>query len=227
MKKLKCLIIDDEELARALIKSYVADVDFLELKGDFENPLEALQILKNDKIDLLFLDIQMPEIKGTEFAKIVGSETKIIFTTAYSEYALEGYELNIVDYLLKPITFTRFLTAVQKVNVINNISQEDTDEYITIKSGYDLHKVKYSDINYIKSDSEYVTFYTNGKKIMSLQSLKSLEKTIPSEFFIRVHRSYIVNKSKVSSLTGRDLVLNDNKIPISDSYYDKVKAELF
>ncbi len=227
MKKLKCLIIDDEELARALIKSYVADVDFLELKGDFENPLEALQILKNDKIDLLFLDIQMPEIKGTEFAKIVGSETKIIFTTAYSEYALEGYELNIVDYLLKPITFTRFLTAVQKVNILNNVPHEATDEYITIKSGYDLHKVKYSDINYIKSDSEYVTFYINGKKIMSLQSLKSLEKTIPSELFIRVHRSYIVNKSKVSSLTGRDLVLNDNKIPISDSYYDKVKAELF
>ncbi|MBU2996252.1 LytTR family DNA-binding domain-containing protein [Cellulophaga baltica] len=227
MKKLKCLVIDDEELARALIKSYINDVDFLELEGDFENPLEALQVLKTKKIDLLFLDIQMPEIKGTEFAKIVGGDTKIIFTTAYSEYALEGYELNVVDYLLKPITFTRFLTAVQKVNVETNALPNDTDESITIKSGYDLHKVKYSDINYIKSDSEYVTFYTDGKKIMSLQSLKSLEKTIPSELFIRVHRSYIVNKSKVNSLTGRDLVLNDTKIPISDSYYDKVKAELF
>ncbi|MBO0593718.1 response regulator transcription factor [Cellulophaga sp. E16_2] len=226
MNKIKCIVIDDEELARTLIIKYISDTPNLALVGDFENALEALPLIKNSSIDLIFLDIQMPAINGTDFAKIIGADTNIIFTTAYTEYALEGYELNVVDYLLKPITFNRFLTAVNKVKS-KALPAESIEDSITVKSGYDLHKIKYADILYIKSDSEYVTFYTAHKKIMSLQSLKSLLKQIPTSLFMRVHRSYIVNKTKVTSLKGRDLFITDSLIPISDSYYDQVKSELF
>ncbi|MGB5463819.1 MAG: LytTR family DNA-binding domain-containing protein [Aureibaculum sp.] len=223
MNTIKCIVIDDEELARTLLKSYIDKVDFLELVADFENPIEAIQLLKGSDINIIFLDIQMPELKGTDFAKMVNSKTRVIFTTAYSEYALEGFELNALDYLLKPITFERFLQAV------NKYKQEETafDDSITVKSGYDLHKLKFDDILYVESDSEYVNFYTTGKKIMSYQTLKSLEKTLPNSTFIRVHRSYIVNKQKVSALKGRDLLISDVKIPVSDSYFEKVKQELF
>tara|TARA_R110002050_G_scaffold56512_4_gene127234 strand:+ start:55274 stop:55939 length:666 start_codon:yes stop_codon:yes gene_type:complete len=219
---IQCLVIDDEELARTLLKTYISKVDFLEVVGDFENPIEALKKIKETKIDLIFLDIQMPELKGTDFAKIINPETKIIFTTAYTEYAIEGFNLNVLDYLLKPITFNRFLEAIHKFKTTTN-----TEQTITIKSGYDLFKVNYSDIRYIKSDSEYVTYYTVDKKIMSLQSLKTIENTFPSSKFLRVHRSYIINKSKVTALKGRELILGETRIPISDSYFDKVKSELF
>lgn len=226
MNKIKCLVIDDEELARTLLKTYIAEVDYLALVGEFENPINALQKIKETPIDLIFLDIQMPELKGTDLAKIIGNETKIIFTTAYTEYAIEGFNLNALDYLLKPITFSRFLEAVSKFKKQNTIPYAASDS-ITIKSGYDLYKVKYADINFIKSESEYVTFYTTEKKILSLMSLKSLENEIPSALFLRVHRSYIVNKSKVTALKGRELLIDENRIPISDSYFDKVKTELF
>lgn len=219
----KCIIIDDEELARGLIESHVAKLDYLEVVGSFENPLEALPLLKNGSIQILFLDIQMPEIKGTDFAKLVPPTTKIIFTTAYSDYALEGYELNAIDYLLKPITFQRFLKAVQKIEPPKTILADT----LTIKSGYDLYKVKIDDITHIESDSEYVVFYTADKKIMSHQSLKSLENSLNSTQFLRVHRSYIVNISKVTGLKGRDLFLGTINIPVSDSYYEVVKNALF
>lgn len=219
----KCIIIDDEELARDLLKNHIGKLDFLELVGSFENPLEAMSILKKEDIKIVFLDIQMPEIKGTEFAKLVPPTTKIIFTTAYSEHALEGFELNAIDYLLKPISFQRFLKAVQKIKTDVPL-YSDT---LTIKSGYDLFKVKVDDLTHIESDSEYVLFYANGKKIMSYQSLKSLEKTLDPSQFMRVHRSFIINRSKVTGLKGRDLILSDLIIPVSDSYYEKVKKELF
>tara|TARA_R110000744_G_scaffold136391_2_gene246305 strand:+ start:708 stop:1382 length:675 start_codon:yes stop_codon:yes gene_type:complete len=224
MTSINCIVVDDEELARALLKTYIEKLDFLNLVGEAENPLEALQLMKDHSVDLLFLDIQMPEIKGTEFAKMVNSNTKIIFTTAYSQYALEGYELNAVDYLLKPITFERFVTAVNKVKTNETIEKTDS---ITIKSGYDLHKVKYEDILYVVSDSEYVTFHMGDKKIISNQRLKTLEQELPSSLFMRVHRSYIVNKNSVTGLKGRDLLLSEVIIPVSDSYFDHVKEELF
>ncbi|WP_248723444.1 LytTR family DNA-binding domain-containing protein [Seonamhaeicola sp. ML3] len=223
MKYLKCLVVDDEELARTLLKTYIDKIDFLELVDSFENPVEAFSVLKEKSIDIIFLDIQMPELKGTDFAKMINPETKIIFTTAYSEYALEGFDLNALDYLLKPITFQRFLQAVNKIKpeIINS------EDYITIKSGYDLHKLKYTDILFIESDNEYVVFNTSERKIMSHQTLKSLEESLPESMFMRVHRSYIVNKEKVAALKGKNLVVTNTKIPISDSYYDKVKKNLF
>ncbi|PQV47797.1 LytTR family two component transcriptional regulator [Jejuia pallidilutea] len=223
MNKVKCIVIDDEELARTLLKSYIDKIDFLEVIDDFENPLSAVPILKENDIDIIFLDIQMPELKGTDFAKLIDSKTKVIFTTAYSEYALEGYDLNALDYLLKPITFERFLQAV------NKFKKEDTvvENAITVKSGYDLHKLKYTDILYVESDNEYVVFYTKEKKIMSHQTLKSLEKKLPPSLFLRVHRSYIINKDKVTALKGRDLWVTNVQIPVSDSYYETVKKKLF
>ncbi len=221
----KCIIIDDEELARELLKSYVNKISFLELVGSFENPINAIPLLKKEIIDVVFLDIQMPELKGTDFAKIIPKNTNIIFTTAYSEYALKSYELDALDYLLKPITFQRFLKAVNKVKEKNISLHSNTT--ITVKSGYDLYKLNVNDITHIESDSEYVVFYTHDKKIMSHQTLKSLEKTLDTSVFMRVHRSYIVNKQKVTSLKGRDLLLSDIKIPVSDSYYDAVKTKLF
>jgi DNA-binding LytR/AlgR family response regulator len=220
---LRCIIIDDEELARKLIESYIDKLDFLDLAGTFENPLEAMALLKKEAIDVVFLDIQMPEIKGTDFAKLIPSGARIIFTTAYSEYALEGFELNAIDYLLKPIGFNRFLEAVQKIKTELVIKVDS----VTVKSGYDLFKLKYEEITHIESDSEYAVFHTATKKIMSLQSLKSLEKTLDPAVFIRVHRSFIVNKTKVSGLKSRDLFLGTLQIPVSDSYYEAVKKELF
>ncbi len=224
---LKCIIIDDEELARALLKSYVDKLDFIVSKGAYENPLEALPILKTEVIDVVFLDIQMPQLKGTDFAKMISPTTRVIFTTAYSEYALDGYELNAIDYLLKPITFERFITAVNKVQTTTRNITDIGSQTITIKSGYDLHKVRLSEIYYIKSDSEYVTFYLDNKKIMSYQSLKSLEDSLPPSLFMRVHRSYIINKNKVQALKDKDIVIQDHRIPVSATYFETVKKELF
>ncbi len=219
------MVVDDEELARNLVASYIGKLDFLELVGAAEHPLEAMKIMNQQQVDLLFLDIQMPELKGTDFAKTVGADTRIIFTTAYSEYALEGFELNALDYLLKPITFERFLTAVNKARKKGDFSS--TSDTITVKSGYDLHKLNYDDVLYIQSDSEYVVYYTADGKIMSNQSLTKLEKLLPDELFMRVHRSFIVNKTKVSALKGRDLIIGTTAIPVSDSYFEEAKKELF
>ena len=225
MKRIRCLVVDDEELARTLLKTYIEKIDFLELVATVENPIEAISMLKIEQVDVIFLDIQMPELKGTDFAKMIADNTKVIFTTAYSEYALEGFELNALDYLLKPITFERFLQAANKVEVRSPLTTETST--ITVKSGYDLHKLNYQDILYIESDSEYVVFYVAGKKIMSYQTLTSLEKQLPDEIFVRVHRSYIVNMQKVSSLKGKDLLLNEIRIPVSATYYDAIKEKLF
>ncbi len=225
METINCLVVDDEELARTLIATYIGKLDFLELLGTAENPLEAMKIMNQQQVDLLFLDIQMPELKGTDFAKTIGAKTRIIFTTAYSEYALEGYELNALDYLLKPITFERFLMAVNKAK--SNWVSSDGNDSITVKSGYDLHKLKYDTILYIQSDSEYVVYYTDIGKVMSNQSLTKLVNLLPNDIFMRVHRSYIVNKKKVSALKGRDLVIGNTKIPVSDRYFELVKKELF
>lgn len=222
---LKCLIIDDEELARDLMKSYIKKLDFLELVADFESPLDAMSILKEQSIDVVFLDIQMPDLKGTDFAKLVNPPTKIIFTTAYSEYALEGYELNALDYLLKPITFDRFLKAVSKLEM--SAIATPLPDTLTVKSGYDLYKLKISEIQYIESANEYIVFHTLEKKIMSHQSLKKMEELLDPDIFKRVHRSYIVNKKLVTALKGKVLWIGDINIPISNTYYEKVKLELF
>lgn len=224
MNPISCIIIDDEELARKLLETYVDKIEYLQCKASFEDPMMALSYLKEHTVDLLFLDIQMPQLKGTEFADLISKmKVRIVFTTAYSEYALQGFELNAMDYLVKPITFKRFLNAVEKFPQ----SGTRTDDALIIKSGYDLHKVVVNDIIYIQSDSEYVRYFLeNGKKIMEHQSLSKLATTLPGHF-LRVHRSFIVNTKKVTGLKGRDLILSEHKIAVSDTYFDKVKKALF
>lgn len=222
---LKCLIIDDEELARKLLEGYIELVDFLTLEGSFENPIQTLSLLKETTIDLIFLDIQMPEIKGIDFIKFIPKNTNVIFTTAYSEYAVEGFNLGVVDYLLKPITFERFLLSVNKIKEYKYSLKSDA--HLIVKSGYEIHKIKIEDINFIKSESEYVIYHTNDKKVMSYQSLKALESELNNSIFQRVHRSYIVNKNKITGLKGKELILSSLKIPISDSYFEKVKKDFF
>lgn len=226
MEKINCLIVDDEELARTLIESYISKLDFLQSLGSVENAMDALGILRKEKIDLIFLDIQMPNIKGTDFARMIPPATQVIFTTAYSEYALDGFEVNALDYLLKPITFERFLIAVNRFKKTNP-EEEYSKDYIVVKSGYDLHKIKYTDILFIVSDSEYVVFHTTTKKIMSHMAIKSLVKLLPLSQFMRVHRSYIINKQHVNSLKGKDLFIGNEVIPVSSSYFESVKKELF
>lgn len=224
MKQLKCLVVDDDELAQILLKTYIEKTGILTLSGSIENPLGALQILQNQEIDLLFLDIQMPELSGTSLAKMVNPKTRIIFTTAYSQYAVAGFDLNVLDYLLKPITFERFQQAIEKAKDYFQLQYQE--EIITIKSGYDLHKIRLEDILFIEGSSEYVIFHTDEKRIMSYQTLKSLVLSL-SKQFMRVHRSFIVNKQKVKAMKGKELLIGNHKIPVSETYIEEVKKNLF
>ena len=226
MEPIRCIVVDDEELARGLLANYISRMEQLQLMGSYQNPLEALAVLEDEQIDLVFLDIQMPELKGTEFAARINSQqTRIIFTTAYSEYALESYDLHALDYLVKPITFERFTIAIQKLQT-GQVASKSNQKYLTLKSGYDLHKIAVDAISHIVSDGDYVVYHHCDGTLMCHERLSHLEATLPGQF-MRIHRSYIVNTDKVTQLRGRNLKLGDQVVPISESYYQKVKDRLF
>ena len=216
-----CIIIDDEPLAVNLLESYVSKVEDLKLIGTFNNPLEALKLLRETSVDVLFLDIQMPEITGVEFKKIINPEVKVIFTTAYSEYALESYDLNAVDYLLKPITFQRFLQAIEKVqDKTVSIQANDGIDYLFVKTEYRHQKLFFSDILYLKGLSDYVAIQTKEGKILTLQNMKDFEKVLPKHKFIRVHRSYIVSLEHIEFIERNRIVIQGEYIPIGATYKD-------
>lgn len=234
--KIRCIIIDDEYPARELLKGYIDKVSTLELIGSFKNPVEALNKLQTDTADLIFLDIQMPELSGIEFLKTFPHKPNVIFTTAYSDYALTGYELNVIDYLLKPISFDRFLLAVQKaVELIKlqkgitqkSFGEQSVKDFITIKADHKIYKVEINDILYIEGMREYVVYYTEKGKIISLESLKNLEKKFPGNQFIRVHKSFIINRNKVKSLYGNQLEIEEKLIPIGKSYREQALEKIF
>lgn len=239
MKAYTCIIIDDEELGRNLLENFVDRVDHLELKGKFSNPMKAFQKLQEDSIDIIFLDIQMPEMTGIEFLKTLSKSPTVIFTTAYDKYALEGYELSVIDYLLKPFSFVRFMQAVNKavelVDLkrghpdIKNTSGTDalTMDYLMVKADHKIHRISLNDIRFIESQKEYVVYHTNTDKVMSLGSLKSLEAKLPKPLFLRVHKSFIVAKKYVRSIEGNQLNLSDIKIPIGGVYREMVIRDLF
>ena len=218
------MIVDDEPLARSLLKDYVSKVPSLKLVEVCSSPVTAMEVLQNQPVDLLFLDIQMPEITGISLLKIMKKKPLVVLTTAYSEYALESYELDVVDYLLKPITFSRFLQAVDKVNsrisvgppekVIPNPAQP----FIFVKDGTKLVKVKWEDILYIEGLKDYVTIHTRQQKVVSLQRLKSLEEQLPPEQFIRIHNSFIVALTAIDSVHKNEVHIGQATIPISDTY---------
>jgi DNA-binding LytR/AlgR family response regulator len=225
---INCAIIDDEPLAAGLLKSYAEKTPFLQLIGTYGSALEAMKELRDHPAQLLFLDIQMPELSGIEFAKILPPETKVIFTTAFQQYAIEGYKVSALDYLMKPISYDDFLKAANKALDWFAVAQRQEaatrDRFMFVKSDYKLVRVALDDILYIEGLKDYVRIYLqDGTRIMSLMNMKKLEDYLPRPEFLRTHRSYIVHMSKVQQIDRFRIVFGSEYIPISDSYKDDVQ----
>lgn len=226
--KLNCVIIEDEPLARNLMIEYVKKVPSLNLIEAFSNPLAAMETLRSASIDILFLDVQMPEITGISLLKILKKRPLVVLTTAYSQYALEGYELDVADYLLKPITFERFLKSVDKITqrlesapAMQPSSVEPvnaTPAFIFVKDGTKLVKVKLDEILYIEGLKDYVTIHTMNQKIVTLQRLKALEEQLPANKFIRIHNSYIVSLDAVDVIQKNEVQIKGVTLPVGDTY---------
>ena len=228
---IKCLIIDDEPLAIMLIEKHVSQIPQLEIVASCQNALEAFEILKKEPIDLLFLDIQMPVLTGLEFAKSLQHPPSIIFTTAYREYALESYELNVVDYLLKPITFTRFFKAINKylnsrqpevVPVVQIAAPTSTlPDFIYVNANKKHIKILFQDILYVESIKDYIRIHMTNQRITTKDKISEFEQKVP-DYFLRIHRSFIVNKRKVTAFTSHDVEIGKAEIPIGVSYKKSV-----
>jgi DNA-binding LytR/AlgR family response regulator len=228
-----CLIVDDEQLARNLLKGYVAKIPELHLVGECKNPLEARAILQQQTVHLLLLDIEMPDIRGTDFLRSLDRKPAVIFTTAYSEYALESYDLNAADYLVKPISFERFLKAIHKVLAHAwpqhqpKATADPATAYLVVHADHKLYKVPLVDIEYIEGLREYVSYFTKEKRIVALESLKNLEERLPADQFMRVHKSYIVPIAKIKTMEGNQLQIGTKMIPVGRSYRDIVLKKIF
>src|SRR6201985_3482262 len=230
---IKCLVVDDEPLALHILEDYISKVPFLQLLKVTTNPIEALQMVQDGNIDLVFLDVQMPELTGIQFLRIANGKTKVILTTAYPEYALEGYELDVIDYLLKPIAFDRFFKAVQKVQGVLQpsakpvIATEPTpqsdilSDFIFVKSEHKIQKVYLRDILFIEGLKDYISIFTSGERIITLQNMKKMEDALPEKHFIRVHKSYIVSINKIDSIERSRIFIADKIIPVGDTYRDE------
>ncbi|WP_192822370.1 LytTR family DNA-binding domain-containing protein [Rufibacter sp. LB8] len=231
MKKLRCLAVDDKPLALDILSDYIQKIDFLELAGSTTSALEALKLVDQEKVDLLFLDIQMPELTGIQVMKILGNKCHVILTTAYTEYALEGYEHNVIDYLLKPIAFDRFYRAAQKAQqlllpasepapaVTPAAAPENTGQgIIFVKTEYKLVKIRLDDILYVEGLQNYVSIYTKTERILSLRNIKKMEEQLPRPQFVRVHKSYIVPLDKIDSIERNRIFIGEAVIPLGDTY---------
>lgn len=222
MKTITCLIVDDEPNAVQLLEDHVNKVPFLQLLQKCYDAFEALEFLKTHRADLIFLDINMPQLTGMELAAILSKDQRIIFTTAYSEYALEGYEYNAIDYLLKPITFKRFMQAIQKVQALTPSTTETLPEapetpYMFVKSGKQIVKVAYHDILYLEAVKEYVCLYTATGKLLVYKRMKELEESLPGNFS-RIHFSYIINRDHIQRIEDNHVLIDTARIPISEKY---------
>ena len=229
---INCAIIDDEPLAAEMLASYAAKTPFLNLVGVYNSAVEAIRTLRSEPVDLLFLDIQMPELSGLEFATILPPETLIIFTTAFDRYAIDSYKVNTVDYLLKPIAYDNFLKAADKAlrRIVDSRKQATyaADRFIYVKSDYKLVRIDLDDIMYIEGVKDYVRIVlsNSSQPVMCLMNMRTLEEYLPTPEFLRVHRSYIVHMSKVQSIDRFRFVFGDTYIPISESYKDVVNGYL-
>ena len=229
---INCIIIDDEPLARKGLKEYITDVDFLTLVGEFDSPLKATSLLSGGEVQLLFLDIQMPKITGLEFLKTLQHPPAVIFTTAYPQYALEGFEVNALDYLVKPISFDRFLKAALKAKEYYEVREKDsadsaaTADHFYIKADNKLVKIAFDDIIFAEALQNYVCIHTNEKKYMTYLTFKSVEEYLPTDKFIRLHKSFIVAASKIDSIEGNEVRIGQHRIPISRNLKDEVMEKL-
>jgi DNA-binding LytR/AlgR family response regulator len=222
--KIVCLAVDDEPPALDILKNYINSVSSLELAATCINAIDALNVLRHRRIDLLFLDIQMPQLLGTDLLRTLNNPPKVIFTTAYREFAIEGFELNAVDYLLKPISFERFLKAVNKVMDTGLPQQQEThDAYLYFRSDRKMHKVAMDDIIFIESLKDYIKVVTKSKTIVTKQSISSIEERLPKSSFIRIHRSFIVSLDKVQSYTPELIAIGNEELPVSRMYRHEVE----
>lgn len=225
MNQLKCIAIDDEPLALRKVVDYIEKIPFLELVAQFDNGLEALSYLKQHNVDLIYLDIQMPDIKGTQLVSILKNKPQVIFTTAYDQYALEGYQLDATDYLLKPIAFDRFLESAQKaldrMAFVPTISENETEQnegFLFVKTENKWRKVVINDILYIEGLKDYLSIYTTTERILTLQNFNSLLEKLSNDQFVRVHKSFVVAITQIQELEKSRVFINEKWIPVSDTY---------
>ncbi len=228
--KINCIAIDDEPLALVKIREYIKRVGYLNLLSTFDNAIDALDFMKSNKVDLIFLDIQMEELTGIQMLETLQVKPKVILTTAYDEYALKGYELDVCDYLLKPISFQRFLQACEKVFnqlepevQVKRETERNTDngnglEYFFVKNGYKTQKINFDDILFVEGMKDYLRIWTTHEKVMTLLSFKKLEEILPSEKFIRIHKSYLISIDKIESIERNRIKIAGERLPIGNSY---------
>lgn len=232
MKKTRCLLVDDEPLAIALMQKHIGQLDFLEVAATSPNALKALEILKKTEVDLMFLDISMPAINGIDFLKMLRNPPKVIITTAYREYALDGYDLDIVDYLLKPITFDRFFKSIERylrnaAQEVQPLSQTPNEvESIFLKSGYRNIKININDILYIESLKDYVKVYTLKGPVTTKYKISDMEEELSAKNFLRIHRSFIINLKHISAFTASDIEIGKTELPIGESFKEHVTRAL-
>ncbi|BAX79119.1 LytR/AlgR family response regulator transcription factor [Labilibaculum antarcticum] len=228
MNKITCIAIDDEPLALGLMVSYIIKTPYLELKGEFDNPIDAMEFLQENPVQLIFLDIQMPDFTGVEFARTLNEDCKVIFTTAYDKYAVEGFQLHALDYLLKPISYEVFLTSVkhakQHFDLVKSVaptnSTETDENYLFVKADYQIQRIEYDDILYAEGLKDYVKLHTlsSSKPIVFHATMKSLEEKLPTDRFMRIHRSYIVSLDKIKTIERDRILFGKERIPISKQY---------
>jgi len=231
---IRCLVVDDEPLALHILEDYISKMPFLTLVKATTNPIEALQLVQEGGIDLVFLDVQMPELTGIQFLRIANGKAKVILTTAYSQYALEGYELDVIDYLLKPIAFDRFFKSVQKAQTIiqpsskpeakqetSNPQNDFLSDFIFVKTEHKIQKVYLNEILFIEGLKDYISIFTPAERIITLQNMKKMEDALPEKHFIRVHKSYIVSINKIDSIERSRIFIGDKIIPVGDTYRDE------
>ncbi len=231
---IKTIAIDDEPLALHLVAGYIEKTPGLVLSGKFDNPLDAIEFMSHEPVDLAFVDIQMPDLNGIEFTRAVAKGIKIVFTTAFEKYALEGFRLEVIDYLLKPFSYEEFLKSVQKVQKLirlekGALNQVDANkEFLFLKSDYKIKRINFNDILYIEGLKDYVKVYVlnSSRPVLSLTSLKLLESKLPEDRFMRVHRSFIVNLEKIDTIERSRIVFDKTYIPVSDQYKEKFQEFL-
>jgi DNA-binding LytR/AlgR family response regulator len=231
---IRVVAIDDEPLALQLVRGYVEKTPFLQLAASFDNPVDAVAFIGSSDVDLVMLDIQMPDLTGTELAKVISGGPKVIFTTAYEKYALEGFRLDAVDYLLKPFSYAEFLKAAKKAERLIDLERRELpvlevkNDFLFIKSDYKIRRINFSEIHYIEGLKDYVKIFLIGEKkpILSLSTMKALEARLPGERFMRIHRSYIVNLDTVKEIERNRIVYGDVRIPVTDQYKEKFQKFL-
>ena len=228
-RKYNVLIVDDEFLARKLLTEYVSKMDFLNLVTTCADATQAMEVLNKEQVDILLLDIQMPDISGMEMIKLLNNNrVAVVLTTAYSEYAVDAFSLGVIDYLLKPFDYARFVQAINKAisYKMQEPQSEFSNDYIMVKADYKLYKVNFEDLLYIEGQHEYVTFHTVTKRITALYSLKNLEETLPKDKFVRTHKSFIVSIKNIEDIDKVNVTVAGNKIPIGSSYRDALVERL-